>query len=46
MINLGIFMKNKINPMANRAIKNIEDDETYQMFIKLANDVDFFQEMR
>jgi len=32
--------------MRNRATKYIEDDEIYQMFIKLANDYKFFEEMR
>ena len=32
--------------MANRASDDIEGDETYQMFIRLANDFDFFKEMQ
>lgn len=38
MTQIDIFMRNKINPMVNRAMNDIENDETYQMFIKLAND--------
>ncbi|CAI2383164.1 unnamed protein product [Moneuplotes crassus] len=36
----------KIIPMANRSDGNIEEDETYQMFIKLANNYDFYLKMK
>ena len=32
--------------MANRAFTDIEEDETYQAFVKLANDKRFYLEMK